>query len=311
MLPAHSTAHVGAFGQVLTLVALLLTTPPVFAISQCSSPMVTALVAWAAGVEALSPLKLAGIAVGISAAAYRISAKENVTLSTLVATESPHLVSVVIVAFLMCAALYALLNKRLGAYNGSTITAWGFGSAAALYAATTAAHLSYLSLATDEPPPRLEEWWPGAWSEYQLWALGYAVVVCTALNFSLMTYALQQLAATTAMMYDLCEPVGTLLTLLIIQGRVPTAVDVACIVSIGAGLALVSYEELQRAADRDRTAPAAEQEPKAKPKASRSRRRRASASPSPAAPGPSMRRRRATKTPVKFDPDAPTDATYY
>ena len=311
MLPAHSTAHVGAFGQVLTLVALLLTTPPVFAISQCSSPMVTALVAWAAGVEALSPLKLAGIAVGISAAAYRISAKENVTLSTLVATESPHLVSVVIVAFLMCAALYALLNKRLGAYNGSTITAWGFGSAAALYAATTAAHLSYLSLATDKPAPRLEEWWPGAWSEYQLWALGYAVVVCTALNFSLMTYALQQLAATTAMMYDLCEPVGTLLTLLIIQGRVPTAVDVACIVSIGAGLALVSYEELQRAADRDRTAPAAEQEPKAKPTASRSRRRRASASPSPAAPAPSMRRRRATKTPVKFDPDAPTDATYY
>ena len=81
-----------------------------------------------------------------------------------------------------------------------------------------------------------------------------------------------------------------------------------------AGLALVSYEELQRAADRDHAAPAAEQqeeEPKAKPKASRSRRRRASVSPSPAAPGPSMRRRRATKTPVKFDPDAPTDATYY
>eukprot|EP01043_Picozoa_sp_COSAG02_P046777 COSAG02_NODE_4410_length_5388_cov_2.471167_6_plen_284_part_00 len=169
----------GFFGcSVLTLVALKLTSPPIFAISQCSSPMVTALVAWACGMERLGAVKLVGVVIGVAAAGYRISAKEEVTMDS-----ESHFVLVggVILIFLLCAAVYALLNKQINTkYNGATITAWGFCSATAFFALTAAGYLAHLAATAHQGSAadgaavdsalqdELQLWWPLHWTTTQL-----------------------------------------------------------------------------------------------------------------------------------------------
>lgn len=140
--------------------------------------MVTALVAWACGMEHLGAVKLVGVVIGVAAAGYRISAKEQVTLES---ESQPLLVGGVILVFLLCAAVYALLNKQINTkYNGATITAWGFCSATVFFALTAVGYFVHLAATAHQGSAadraafelavqdELQLWWPLHWTTTQL-----------------------------------------------------------------------------------------------------------------------------------------------
>ena len=144
--------------------------------------MVTAVVAWACGMERLGAVKLAGIVIGVVAAGYRIFVQEDVDQVAPGSDSQQALVGVVILAFLLCAAFYALLNKQINTkYNGATITAWGFCSATALFALSAGGYFVFLFFtverdsATDVASAKLVEelqrWWPLHWTTHELYTL--------------------------------------------------------------------------------------------------------------------------------------------
>ncbi len=207
--------------QLLFILGLDLTTATSASVLMPSIPVFAAGAAVALGLERYTPRRAAGVALAVAGSLAMVG-PAGLELGSAAA-----LGDLLVLANCLSYALFLVLQRPLlGRLGALTVIAWSFLFGGAGVAAVTAPWLLHLE--------------PGAWSP-RLWAgLAYIVLIPTALNYALNTWAVSRSTPSLVATYTTLQPLAAATLAALFLGERPGWPHALGGALIVAGLALVS-----------------------------------------------------------------------